>query len=141
MKKSVLLEGELENLLKVKTSVAGARIMKKRFQWVLDHLDEPNAAEDFGCPHCLEVDDCPVCAYNIAFDRSDGATCLEVPFGGVIALDVERLVILSSTNVAIVRAPETPEEREQVEVWAKGHIEWADAVLAKKAKGRKKTTK
>jgi hypothetical protein len=134
---SVLLEGEMENLLKIRTSVKDARLIKKRFQWVLNNLDKPDRTSPLGCPHC-SCDFCSQCSYFvIPFSDQRENPCLSVPFGGVIFWDIVHIIQIGSDFIGILATPKTPEEREQVEVWAKGHIEWANAVLARAKKRAK----
>ena len=133
----VLSKKELAGLLRVKTTKREAKSIRRRFQWVLDRLKKPYDEERdrarFHCPHCkVELGHfcCGSCRYQ-AHPRARGldCPCLSVPFGGVTTKALGMLTVILGNNIVILKPWAWESKRARVVRWARGHVEWAEAVL------------
>ena len=148
----ILTKEERRNLLAVKTTKKEARTMKMRFKCLLEALKKEKVRRvEIGCPHCETAHvrknthrlryNCHECAYTkAAHDRGlcrlypelggDDFACVEhFSFGDVTYDMVNHLITLDRTNISL---KETGESTEDIETFAKGHIEWAELVLKAK---------
>ena len=145
----VLSKKELKHLLNLPTTLEEARTIKRKFEGVLAALErEEDDTIDERCPHCVYDDDgcmfrCGDCRYNkppfVPDNQVPILRCTTVPFGGVMAINVETFVTLNCHSVEVhfpsLRRdgyPYFPDTLPEAKRWAKGHVEWADAVIRRK---------
>jgi hypothetical protein len=144
--RKVLKPGELKKLMRVKTTKAQAIQIIERNLAVLrglkrnEHITLP-----YGCPHCNEDYACEACAwtkglgklpgYNPAVERCCIGRC--TTFGGVTYAEISNVFSYGYASVTLkfwYRLPAC--NLSQARVYARGHIQWALAVIAKAKKRR-----
>jgi len=157
----ILTKEERKNLLAVKTTKKEARSMKRRFETLLKKLrkeEKLNGAEflvKISCPHCETAHrkenprnycyNCKECAYTkaaleqgmMSAEDGDDFSCVKFfSFGNVSYEMIDHLISLDRTGLTIDRCPVFMDEieRQDLEKFAKGHIEWANLVLKRKTK-------
>jgi len=157
----ILTKEERERLLAVKTTKNEARVMKKRFELLLEALKKPMEKPEtikinVGCPHCETAHEkknpknynfnCKQCVYtkaalkelkNVFFSGHIDFACIEFfRFGEVHYEEICHLIALDRKELAIEVDPAlmNQPDREALDTFAKGHIEWANLVLKQKTK-------
>lgn len=129
---SVLTKHELAALLEVRTTHAQARQILARNKALLALVE---AGKDgvvyIGCPHCQAarekvLPDCNAC-HNCAYLRAGNDTCGNYSFGGITYNGPSFGVGLGVTLAEVVFPACECEARK----FLLGHIEWAEAVLAR----------
>lgn len=147
-RRKVLSAEELKILANLPTTVEEAQTIKRRFKAILDGLKKPpvNRLDIYEpCPHCAYDKAtytycCGKCRYNkMPFtDRALNRVlpcmrCLNIAFGVITARDVTDIVVLSHHKATVLGTLSSSLRAKELvsmaRIWAKGHVEWADAVI------------
>ena len=138
----VLSKSELKTLLSICTTKKEAARIKKKFTAIKDLVESgEGGGVNIECPHCgitaSSAFACRDCRYTEALGLSGAKAitcCIHVPFGGVkYSPDVSRFIDLDERHAWVHSSwSMAPEVRQKAIRWAQGHIEWAEAILAKK---------
>lgn len=138
----VLTTDELNTLLLVETTPEEAARIKRRWEPIVRFLDAlrygdgDNYNGDVGCPHCNTNGypyRCNTCRWRVV-PKPQPLQCLRVSFGGITAgnLTAAKLLYLTSHSEGVaIRSYTNRAGIAAVRTLALGHIEWADAVIAK----------
>lgn len=142
----VLSPQELEDLMKVPTTVEEARQIKERNERLLELLEKnEDGYVAIGCPHCSYSSSkgfsCKRGERTCRWYKYPGVhkrysmPCVYVPFGGISYADVSRIINYES-SCAQVKNTEAEfsiykKQKQQAKIFLKGHIEWAEAVISK----------
>lgn len=144
----VLSDDELKFLLSVGTSKAEAKTIRERFIQIERCLKrrEPRIIL-IGCPHCT-LGNAALCCAQCRYTKAlcilkrrfpQFCPCLSVKFGGMSLVQVNRKfdkrglgIVTLGVGQAAVSAAATRASQAVIDAavrWARGHINWADAVL------------
>lgn len=140
--KKVLAKKELKALLKVKTTVEEAKQIKQRNLKLLDALYAGYEYTGYvGCPHCHGS--CKTCEwykYPVKITSSHDPKCFEASFGGVTYGELSAYGIRYFFNSEQLRSINEiePEFQDKIERFLLGHIEWANEIIKRGTKKRKK---
>lgn len=140
----VLSKHELNELLKVKTTMKQARQIIRRNSRALEILRSGVLGHvPIGCPHCEAVEtNCTRCAYHPEETGTSELSsrelftefCLEYTFGGIRHREVCRVIGIRPSHMHIIPDIGRPEIVASADIWLRGHIEWAEAVLKRRKK-------
>lgn len=133
----VLSEEEMRILLTVPTTVGQARRIKQRNLALLQNAEKDKfPMRRIGCPHCKFTagygHECKSCAWSVVRkeirkhckEAIYSLTCIHMTFGGV---DLDDSGVVYSTNDEYIMELSWSEKTKN---FLRGHIEWADAVIA-----------
>lgn len=139
--KKVLTKKELEMLLQIPTTVEQAKQIKERNEALLDALYAGTAYRGtVGCPHCGVQ--CSRCAWaRYPANKDDGpAFCFAGSFGGVTLNEIWLEGLDYSINDERLDTIENilDVNQDKIERFLIGHIEWANAVIRRGTKKKKK---
>ena len=145
-----LSKEELDDLLKVKTTIRQARQIRRRnlklFE-VFKNRDSLRKQYDreiesgIGCPHCNQWYDCSECAWmvlNTKENPDNRYPCCLTKFGGVTYDD--QITVKFGHDFELVRiynSSSCDEDEEIVKNFLLGHVEWADAMILLKTRDKK----
>jgi hypothetical protein len=138
-----LTKEELDNLLKVPTTICQAKKVRKRNLLLWEKFNDNDTSDStIGCPHCKYTGEghlCSTCAWQL-YPEQFGKTflhCTSVTFGGVY-FDNQVAVSYSTDSESLndtkesmidCYSDEASDLIEEVENLLLGHVEWAEAVI------------
>jgi hypothetical protein len=134
--KKILTKTELRKLLRVPTSYEQAWKIKVRNEALLDALYRGKDHHGcVGCPHCLF---CRTCAWQKYSKKPRGRTsifgpCFYATFGGVTYEDISNNGLTYGPMQEFIDSTDKiePKYQDKIERFLLGHIEWANAIIAK----------